>query len=339
VWPLLLGVPGISLLALGDLVDTVTSERWVAKGACSEGDEERPGLSICWKPIVSRKQLRAQWLVAIHPDFASYSAKLGLALGSGGSAPPLRFADFADTPRYQYEFETWIAHSERVVQQGRDMRASCSRASSLLDEKYGLSPGFIETLTELVCALHDTGKLASEWQKTAWRWQDDKDARTKAEGKCVPERTRMPIAHTTFDPVADKAYSNNPMFKLPPHAVQGAYAVANLVSDFLDNQSTAESRAIEARSLISAIARHHGPRVKKLTCFSLGSEAVKSVRACLPKEAREYPLLSCSTQGDAAEFPQILLSFSTDAQAWPLYSFLVRRLRLADQRSLSRGRS
>jgi hypothetical protein len=103
------------------------------------------------------------------------------------------------------------------------MQASYSRASALLEDNYDLVPGLIEKLLKLACALHDTGKLASEWQKTAWRWQDEKDARMRASGQRVPERPRVTIAHTWFDPVADKEYAKAAIYRLPPHAVQGAY--------------------------------------------------------------------------------------------------------------------
>ena len=42
--------------------------QWVAKGAVEVDGDERPGITLEWRPL-SARQLRAQWLVAIPPRF------------------------------------------------------------------------------------------------------------------------------------------------------------------------------------------------------------------------------------------------------------------------------
>jgi CRISPR-associated endonuclease/helicase Cas3 len=336
-WPLLLGVPSVSLMSLSSFFDSIEPGKWVAKGAWADKEEEGPGLSLRWEPISSAGQLRAQWLVALHPDYASYKPRLGLLLGRGGEQPPLLYADFPNTPRYQYDFETWADHSQRVVKQMQVMQPAYSRAAFLLGKKYDLAPSLIEDLVELVCALHDTGKLAAEWQTVAWRWQDDKDARMRAAGASIPERPRVPIAHTWFDPVADKQYARASIYRLPPHAVQGAYAIANLICAFLSVRLDASLEIVAARALVSAVARHHGPRVGKLCRFSLDPQAEEAIRSGSGERYHSWSLSACSARSEESAFSDVLLRFGRedDRAAWPLYAFLVRRLRLADQASLS----
>ena len=48
---------------------------------------------------------------------------------------------------------------------------------------YEVPEAWIEQLVEITCALHDVGKLATEWQQRAWLWQDHKDARARAGGE------------------------------------------------------------------------------------------------------------------------------------------------------------
>ena len=128
-------------------------------------------------------QLRAQWMVAIHPDFASYHPRLGLRLGEGGPELPQVPNERPVWQAYDYQFETWEDHTERIVKKVRAMQSSYTRGVERLAAIYEVPEAWIERLVEITCALHDVGKLATEWQKPAWLWQDHKDARARAAGR------------------------------------------------------------------------------------------------------------------------------------------------------------
>jgi len=94
-----------------------------------------------------------------------------------------------------------------------------------------------------------------------------------------------------------------------------------------------------AACMYTAIARHHGPRTRECTIFRLHPEANSTVIACLPGAWRHFELQDCANRLNSMEFSDDLLTFDQrddedDEQVWPLYVFLVRRLRLADQASL-----
>ena len=76
-WPRLLSVSGFSLMRLKRHFQNLAPGQWVAKGAVEMDGDERPGITLAW-PTLTAGQLRSQWLVAIHPDFASYHPRLGL---------------------------------------------------------------------------------------------------------------------------------------------------------------------------------------------------------------------------------------------------------------------
>jgi CRISPR-associated endonuclease/helicase Cas3 len=329
-WPRLLSVPSISLLRLRECFSNLTSGEWVAKGAREDDQDERPGLRLKWE-VLTEKQLRGQWLVAIHPDFASYNERIGLRLAEGGPEPQGVVSAAAKRQSYSYEFEPWVDHSRRVVARARQMDPAYFHSTRLLARKYGVAERGVKELLDAVCAFHDVGKLAEDWQKVAWKWQDDKDARARAAGATVPIRSRAPIAHTWYEPEVDWRLKSK--YPFPPHAVQGAFAVD---FEFVD-QSAAPGDGLMFESVaqvaITAIARHHGAHTRSCTEFRLVAGAGRLVSDVLGLPLSASGLQECTTPLSRYDFPRRLLTFSRDRDGWlfPLYSFLVRRLRLADQ--------
>ncbi len=336
-WPRLLGVSGISLMALSEHLGDLRASQWVAKGAEEQGGEGQR-LSLKWR-VLSARDLMAQWLVALHPDFASYHPRLGLVLDHPGPAPPIQTSEPAPILRYQYEFEPWNLHAKRIAHQANVMQKACGHGTDVLARRYKVSAELIEELVEVVCILHDTGKLAGEWQKRAWRRQNDKDARMRAAGHRVPSRPDVPLAHTWFDTLADREWQRKPEYALPHHAIEGAYSVAAGLQAELSEIGGEEWGDIAAACGYTSIARHHGPRSTEFKPFQLSPEAQKTIAECLPFRWRALLLNSCSSLTAACQFSGNLLAFSReeDETAWPLYVFLVRRLRLADQASLRQG--
>lgn len=331
-WPRLLSVSRFSLRSLGRHFQNLAPGGWVAKGAVETSSDERPGITLEW-PVLSAGQLRAQWLVAIHPDYAFYHPRLGLRLGEGGESPPPVFNEPPPVQRYDYAFEPWREHSERIISEARAMNVAYRRSVGLLARHYGVPETWIEELVEMACALHDVGKLTVCWQKRAWLWQDDKDARTRVAGRLVPPRLRVPIAHTEFEHRIDRSFQKQAKYKFPPHAVQGAFAICNALAARLMTSRGEAWGQQAARCVLTAIARHHGARTRECTLFQFPPESGRIVAEVAPGGWPGLELLECTDPLSRDRFPEILLKFVTDRDepAWPLYAFLVRRLRLADQ--------
>jgi len=128
-WPRMLSVPRTSLMRLAPLVEEHSGSVWVVKGARDAG-QETPWLNIQWEKLESPGLLRGQWMVAIHPEFASYDAAIGLVLGVGGRAPEVQYVERPSVPRYQYDFEPWVDHARRVRDAARAMREAHRRGGS-----------------------------------------------------------------------------------------------------------------------------------------------------------------------------------------------------------------
>lgn len=331
-WPRLLSLSGFSLMTLRENFSGISDGQWVVQGATDQQTDQQ-GMSLQWS-ILSANRLPSQWLIAIHPDFASYDSVFGLVLGRKAPAPPLQYSERPPTPRYQYEFETWALHAERIVSQSRTMQSRSACATQALATRYQIPQNELEALAEAVCILHDAGKLSEQWQERAWLRQRDKDAKMRAAGHNVPARPQTPIAHTLYDPATDYQWQRDKKYELPPHAVEGAYAVEEGLLDHLCKILGEDCGQLAATCAFTAIARHHGPRSKNLKPFQLCGQALEAVTASLPPEWNGFTLSPCFFLTDAAGFPDALLSSTWFGDAWPLYAFLVRRLRLADQASL-----
>lgn len=333
-WPKMLSVPRSSLMRLAKFFGKAPKGSWVAKGA-RDTDEEGIGWKFRWDNIESAGELRSHWMVAVHPDFGSYSPVIGLVLGVGGAPPAIEYSELPRVPRYQYEFEPWVDHARRVCDQGCAMRESHSCGARYLAKKVAScngDPAHTEQLVELACLAHDTGKLAAKWQRVAWMWQRDKDQRSRAQGERVPERPPVPLAHTSFDPALDKDYRGLSKYQFPNHAVEGAFAIEESLCERLVANFGEGTGLYGALAAISAIARHHSPHARNTGQFDLNDKAVSLIRGLLHLEPRQ-----CDRRAAADEFADTLLNLLNPKHdpAWALYAFLVRRLRLADQASLA----
>ena len=329
-WPRLLSVSGFSLMSLSRHFQNLAPGQWVAKGAVEIDTDERPGITLDWLAL-SAGQLRAQWLVAVHPDFASYHPRLGLRLGEGGPPPPVVLNEAPPAQHYDYRFEPWVEHCQRITGKARAMGPSHARGVKLLGAQYRVPEEWIEQLVEIACATHDTGKLTVEWQTSAWLWQDHKDARAREAGFPVPVRPRVPIAHTWFQSEVDRHLKRQ--YRFPPHATQGAFALCDALAARLIASGGEDWGRLAARCAVTAIARHHGTRTRECTVFRLPPGSARTIAEAIPGGWPGLELQECADPLSRDQFPEVLLTFgvNTDEHSWPLYAFLVRRLRLADQ--------
>ena len=312
-WPKLLSVSRFSIMALSGAI--ASGAEWVAKYPMEPDSEVLPG-RFEWRVVETDGRLRSQWLLAIHPDHASYDPELGLRLNVAGPAGELEYAEMPPLPRYQYEFETWIEHAERVREQARLMHGGHRVAARWLAARHGIDESRIEEFVELICALHDTGKLSIGWQNAAWAWQRDKDLRM---GRA--KRVEVPVAHTEWDPRADWVFRTKKEYVFPHHAVEGAFACMDVVEGRFPDLGVCGT---------TAMARHHAARAKVHSTFKVSEVVAQEVsRFCDPG------LLTTAATGTEA-FGSNMLNIldEEDEMLWPLYTSLLRRLRLADQGSL-----
>ncbi len=327
-WPELLSVPYGTLLGFLNKAEVDPGD-WII-GIPVEADEDSDDSRIIqfrWQRTASTKT-GLPWLVAINPRYAAYSPREGLLLGQSGKAAEIRYRSRRSREGYRYRCEIYSDHINRVLDHLDKALSNSVNAQRLIAKNSVLPEELIIKAARIAAALHDVGKLSVAWQNAARVWQEHKTP------GMVPEE---PIAHTDYDPKTD--WDKWRRFKDPPaHAVEGAYAVCDyLISLFEDVPEL-------GLCVITAIARHHSGHARALKTFSLVPEAVPTVGELLaqlglprPQTLRDKPdNLTCGPKG---EFARDLLSATRveDAEWLPVYWFVVRCLRLADQLGTAEG--
>jgi CRISPR-associated endonuclease/helicase Cas3 len=303
-WPQTISIPANSLGPLANSFRSPPPDTpWIAQMLVQEDqDSESARPSYRWKTVENFPQARSQWLLAVHPHVANYTAELGLVIGEPGSELPQSPTRRPPRIRFQYTVEDWLAHTRRVTEEA----AKQAPAYSVVSGRLAAHSIALEEVVHLACACHDAGKLNAAWQNIAWAWQLK---------KCPESPHTAALAHTTWD-------HSDPVTKFPPHAVEGAFLVAPSIID---------AAGLEiAKVILSAVSRHHAPRASTITTIAPVSEYQSILRIHLKVPVRPHLELS---EIHRNEFCKFLLNFCLDPGplTWALYVTTVRRLRLADQ--------
>ena len=322
-WPEMLSVPIPSMWSFLIKMSGNSDGSWLIKAPYTDfGSEEDMAIRFNWRELNSA-EIPSAWLLAVNSKFAAYSNELGLVLGkSGKSKMDVRYGDREVRTRYQYRMETFPEHVQQVLKQYCQQQKKYVCSSRLLAKQLDVAEEMIEKAGTLAVILHDTGKLRTDWQSVAKKWQE-----LKTPGRVPAD----PLAHMDFAPLTDDRVPRR-----PPHAVEGAYAV----SDYL----FAVFKGVEdfAVCVLTAIARHHTGHAQKLSTFILDKMAVETLNGCLREEGLpvadellEKPDESTRNGIFCREF---LAACNEEDGKWlPLYWYLVRRLRLADQAGTAEG--
>ncbi|MEW6541543.1 MAG: CRISPR-associated helicase Cas3' [Bacillota bacterium] len=327
-WPEMLSVPYGTLRGFASKTEAGPDDWVVAVPVESdEKAESEHGLRFRWERLASA-QAGLPWMVVINPRYARYSPEEGLVLGDSGQEVPVSYRSRQVQAKYHYRCETYLDHARLVLNQlegilGRDV---CTHR--FLAEGLGVPTKTIVQALRLGTVLHDVGKLSVGWQNTARKWQEH-----KTPGRAPKE----PLAHTDFDPKTDWDVRRN-FPDHPAHAVEGAYAVTECLSTLFEDAPGV------ALCIATAIARHHSGHARTLKDYSLVSGAADIVgrfieELGLPplKQLLDKPdNLTCGRDGDFAR--SLLAAAREDDAKWlPLYWYLVRCLRLADQAGTAEG--
>lgn len=328
-----LSVPRITLCSLQTAYD-MNSKPWVAKIPLSGRDDEDANIS--WIEANSVRQLSASgWLVAVHPNSASYSPELGLELGKGGSsvihppaAKPLLFK-----PRYKCE--SFRQHSMAVLKHGGKLKAGHGTGLARIAGFLKMDLDSLNKIIDSVLVLHDMGKLSKKWQAAIRARQD----------LTGPENpvflSGEPLAHSTFDWEVHGhllAEFGKPVYQRGNHAMEGAFSIAECLYCYVGEMLKTSSPYEVACCLVSAIARHHHAGTLSLGDFSLVDGAVEYTEDIL-KECglglENWVLKDRPDESQKRSFGEdcILRPSAGGENFLPLYWMLVRLLRLADQAS------
>jgi len=297
-------------------------------------EEQRP-----WQPLENWANLGATYAVCLCPEFAGYSPELGLRLGQSGLQSPARTEPLR--PGYPpLREELWVNHA-RMVAEEADSRLSRDGfpdglVSSGFKARYGLDTNEMRTAARACGLLHDLGKLQLRWQQWAERYQREKDRSYVTPGS---------LAHTDFDydSAQDRVRARSIDVPRPPHAAASALYGLVVLDDALSDIPQA-CRSEVASACAAAILAHHGAFVPKGSGMDLGilplvdgwSSDLSQLTGHTPDAGAFTRLVAWpDKRGLLNQFVNLTTRLDALERWWPLVAYLMRTLRLADQRATS----
>lgn len=246
---------------------------WGVRALHDRGDVGESGRSTYeWIRIDNVDDVRdvaGSVMVLAHPALAGYDPDLGFvpdrSTGYRARLAPAR--EVAQRDGYAYRLESYAEHARLVYQAfQRHAWPELAPAAARLERACDWPDGVMERAAHLVVLLHDVGKLNQGWQNWVVRYQ-------KAIGQPAPSGF---YAHTDFDPASPlHQEKQKSLRRKPPHAVEGAVAVAPLLFSAVDNCKPVFNAAF------TAIARHHGAFTKQGKRYTLVTDAVQVVSETL----------------------------------------------------------
>jgi CRISPR-associated endonuclease/helicase Cas3 len=282
-----------------------------------------------WLPVQDKDEVVGSALVLVHSALAGYDPELGFVpdWGTGYRAKLASAREVTQRGGYLYRLESYTEHVRLVYQAfQRDVWPELASAATRLERACGWPAGVVERAAHLVVLLHDVGKLNQGWQGWVVRYQ-------KAIGKPAPIGF---YAHTDFDPTSPLHQERQKSLgRKPPHAVEGAVAVAPLLAAAFETCEPVFSAAF------TAIARHHGAFTREYRRYTLAPaarQAVADTLAWLPESlAIGLDAGDLLLSEDPARTPvdELLIDPRRDGE-FLAYALLARALRRADQAGTGR---
>jgi CRISPR-associated endonuclease/helicase Cas3 len=292
-----------------------------------------------WQPLEDRANLGGTYAVCLRPEFAGYSPELGLRLGQPGQQSPAR----TEPPRPGYpplREELWVSHARMVAEEANSRLSRDGFPDGLVSSgfktRYALDSDQMRAVARACGLFHDLGKLQVRWQGWAEQYQRAKDRSYVMPGA---------LAHTDFDygSAQDSARARSIDVSRPPHAAASAlYGLAVLDSALSDIPQ--ESRSEVASACTAAILAHHGSFVPKNPGMDLGilplvdnwSNDVTQLGGNMPEAGALTQLVAWpDKRGLLNRCVNLTTGLDALERWWPLVAYLMRTLRLADQRATS----
>lgn len=168
-----------------------------------------------------------------------------------------------------------------------------------------------QQLIRLMICLHDYGKLNAAWQKPMKEFQ-----RRKYPDTFDPNEV---LAHTDYNDSTDRELAKECKIKSkPPHAGIGAFVFNQLFLDSFGRDIT--------QIVAIAILKHHGVDTTTMSCFSIDEQDISSMQMILNELGLRLKLPNTGRE-------KKLNFFLETSEAHIIYFFLVRILRLCDQKA------
>jgi CRISPR-associated endonuclease/helicase Cas3 len=252
--------------------------------------------------------------VFVDKSIFNYTSGAGLELGVGKTCSPLKPYEKKEKEITEYRKDTFWQHNKAIIGcYEKVFKPKLEFTFKQLDKYWGESIDWDKLIKAMIC-LHDYGKLNSAWQKPMRELQILK-------GNYKPGEV---LAHSDFNELTDKEIekrsgANNK----PPHAGAGAFAFIGSVENIIDSADYEDL----ANPVSTAILKHHGVDTETYPDFNITEEDYREIDCLLENIGIKTKLNRKARGGRLTDF------LPANREEWVTYLFLVRILRLCDQKA------
>ncbi len=333
---------------------------WVMRGARPVQEQESPAWQNEETP--AHQPAEYTWLyrfqnsadafafpvLAVHPSLAQYDQEIGFRFEwqeREGELPPIR-PNQRRSQSFSYHRETYAEHVRglynaylKPVHEWRDrkehihlpLRVEMAYAGLRLECRCGLPTGSLDQMCRALFAIHDLGKLSEGWQDWAHRWQTEVSQFMGYDTRIAPDYM---AAHTDYAPTTEQKTAQRKLGPRPNHAAESAISATELL------YRVAGDNAALRRAGFTAVARHHSARTDRYQAYRHHPAAPQAMLEALAEVGLPHDLLEHIWwhPDDTEQLADFLVRFGRDhVEEVLLYFWLVRILRITDQRSQSTG--
>jgi len=253
-------------------------------------------------------------IIFVDKSIFKYTSGAGLELGEGTTCSPLKPYKKKEKEITEYHKDTFWQHNKAIIGCYEQVfKPKLEFAFNQLNKYWEESIDWDKLIKAMIC-LHDYGKLNSDWQKPMRELQ-------KLKGNYEPGEV---LAHSDFNESTDKEIETQSGAKnKPPHAGAGAFAFIEKAEDIIDSVNF----EYLANSVSTAILKHHGVETETYPDFNITDENYKEVDKLLENIGIKTKLNRKARGGRLTDF------LPENKEEWVTYLFLVRILRLCDQKA------
>ena len=264
-----------------------------------------------------------------------YQEKIGLNKMVGDQKSPRKEWKKKEKELFAYQKDTFIQHTKGLL---GAFEQHFSHHVSFSQKAFSLVLGTeiaLHQLIQLTLILHDYGKLDNAWQN--WMQAYQKELSLIPNSMYTYEQG-VPLGHTGFNSREEKVFFDATLERLtkekeqlifkqrgkrPAHAGVGAKVIVDVLNDWYNDN---EDIALPASM---AVARHHSPFSDSYSSFEVSSLNYQAMQQLL----EAYNIGDVELDRKGKRTGKLDLVESSQFEAFLLYLYLVRILRLCDQKA------
>ncbi len=259
-------------------------------------------------------------IVFVDKSIFKYTSDAGLEMGAGNTCSPLKPYIKGNKEIIEYKKDTFWQHNKALI--GcyiEEFEPKLKFVIQQLKKKWGETIDWDKLIKAMIC-LHDYGKLNREWQKRMKLLQKEK---SEQDSRFI-YRPNEVLAHCDFNKLTDKGIEQNSgARKKPPHAGAGALAFIGVAENVIDSEDYGDL----ANCVSTAILKHHGVETETYSEFDIADEDYCEVEKLLRDIGINARLKKKARDGSLSD------NLPENRDEWVIYFFLVRILRLCDQKA------